>query len=705
MVTGIETAGLALAIFPLVIEGLKSYSNGARTIKDMWRSQVTLKSLIRELRMEKCKFENTLTSLLEGVASDQPNLLFLMNDPECKFWCTKDFQETLKSRLRPDMVEVYIEAMEELYSALESLTNKFALGSECEPDDKTALKRKWKMIRLVLSKAEYKEQLNQISKINTDLQTLTGQTNVSDTTFSNTTIAQATTSVKNYKRIRDHAMSLHRVLKENLQPVAPFCQCSTLHNANLQLEMRNATLRQKGFGHSTSIRFHVVISFERAAGTGIPLLRSWRDLELEPVDNDREDRESLASEQAGKIDSSSSGGTRGAGFHSHAIPPSPSVAAEGNKKHRKSRFIWNTKSGAGVNPPPQEDEMLSKTSSLPEPHNTIQRTRASTKASLKSSFLKHFSLPEPRNPIQHTHATTKAPPKSSLQIPRSESRPTTPRKVSFAVSSTPPISVVSRTPSNQIKHLCSIIQQAESDQSCLGVLADKSGQYLVWPLMSSSPPESTDLISLHNLLDEGKMPAKRDTLILGVQLASTVLQLHKTGWLAEDWSSRDIFFHQINTEGLGGVPDFKKPFVRQSPDLDPSLQQTQSKEETTKSALIPHDRSLFSLGIVLIEIWHGFLLEKLQIRTDGDESGFNTNYMTARRLIGEISSNAGAKYGDAVRRCIQGLDHRSGSLDVDDFKSEVHMKVVAPLIDNLKHFCDEDISQIFPEKRNMSASI
>lgn len=130
MVTGIETASLALAIFPLVIEGLKSYSNGARTIKDMWRSQVTLKSLIRELRMEKCKFENTLTSLLEGVASDQPNLLFLMNDPECKFWCTKDFQETLKSRLRPDMVEVYIEAMEELYSALESLTNKFALGSE-----------------------------------------------------------------------------------------------------------------------------------------------------------------------------------------------------------------------------------------------------------------------------------------------------------------------------------------------------------------------------------------------------------------------------------------------------------------------------------------------------------------------------------------------------------------------------------------------
>lgn len=156
------------------------------------------------------------------------------------------------------------------------------------------MRRKWRRIRLVLSKAEYKEQLNQISKINSDLQSLTGQTNASDITFPNTATAQATTSVKNYKRVRDHAMSLHRVLKEKLQPIVPFCQCSTLHNANLQLEIRNAALRQKGFKQNTSIRFHVVISFERAATTGTPLLRSWRDLELEPVGSVPQEDEMLS---------------------------------------------------------------------------------------------------------------------------------------------------------------------------------------------------------------------------------------------------------------------------------------------------------------------------------------------------------------------------------------------------------------------------
>ncbi|KAI5849616.1 hypothetical protein DFP73DRAFT_302372 [Morchella snyderi] len=572
MVTGIEAAGFALAIFPLVIEGLKSYSNGARTIKDMWRSQVTLKSLIRELKMEKCKFENTLTSLLEGAVLDQPNL----NDPDGKVWSTEDFQNALMSRLRPDTVEVYIDAMEDLYSALQSLTRRFALGSEYEPDDQRALKTKWKMIRLALSKAEYKEQLNQISKINSDLQSLAGQTNVSDTSFSNTAIAQASASVKNYKHVRDHAMTLYGVLKEKLQPVAPFCQCSTPHHANLQLEMRDATFRQKRFGKNTPILFHVIISFEGAADAGTPLLRSWRNLKLQPLDN-------MEDQQTGKIDISRSGGARGPDFHPPVMSSSTLAAVEGNGRQRKSLSISNTKSEVGVNVFLQDDKMLSKRSSLPEPLNPIQRARASTKAPLRSSL-----------------------------------------------------------------------------------------QYLVWPLISSSPPGSTELISLRSLLDDGKMLGKEDRLILGVQLASTVLQLHKTAWLSEDWSNEDIFFHQIDTEGR--IPDIKRPFVRQSPNPSSSLPQTQNIQQITKHTLIPHDQSLFSLGIVLMELWYGRPLEKLQEKEDELGSKDLTNFVTARRLASNISLDAGAKYGEAVRRCINGLDYGSGCLDADDLKRKAHME-------------------------------
>jgi hypothetical protein len=133
MVTGIEVTGIALAIFPLVIEGLKSYSNGARTIKDMWRPQMALKSLIRELGMEQCKFENTLTSLLEGIVSESDQLS-LMNDPGGELWYTEDLQNTLESRLRTTKaVQVYVDSMNDLVFVLKTLEDKFVLGSEVCP--------------------------------------------------------------------------------------------------------------------------------------------------------------------------------------------------------------------------------------------------------------------------------------------------------------------------------------------------------------------------------------------------------------------------------------------------------------------------------------------------------------------------------------------------------------------------------------------
>lgn len=127
MVTGIETAGLALAVFPIVVGGLKFYADGARTIKDMWRYEGTLKSISRELGMEKCKFENTCTLLLEDVLSDS-HLTHLMENPGGPLWGADDLQETLKSRLRPATVPRYLEAIEALALALKNLQDEFGLG-------------------------------------------------------------------------------------------------------------------------------------------------------------------------------------------------------------------------------------------------------------------------------------------------------------------------------------------------------------------------------------------------------------------------------------------------------------------------------------------------------------------------------------------------------------------------------------------------
>jgi len=56
MVTGIESAGLVLAAFPLAMEGLRIYANGARTVKNMMRHELILTQFCGELTMEQTKY-------------------------------------------------------------------------------------------------------------------------------------------------------------------------------------------------------------------------------------------------------------------------------------------------------------------------------------------------------------------------------------------------------------------------------------------------------------------------------------------------------------------------------------------------------------------------------------------------------------------------------------------------------------------------
>lgn len=155
------------------------------------------------------------------------------------------------------------------------------LQSDREPGDKRALKRKLKGIRVVLSKAEYKDQLAYIAKINGDLAMLTGQSKSANSPLT------ITAPAKHYQRIRNHAINLYAVLKEKLQ-AEPACACTAPHNANLRLEVRNATTTQKDRGQNTNLRFHIILSFETDPAAEMSLPWNWKEMGLEPLDSQKE---------------------------------------------------------------------------------------------------------------------------------------------------------------------------------------------------------------------------------------------------------------------------------------------------------------------------------------------------------------------------------------------------------------------------------
>jgi hypothetical protein len=82
MVTGIDTAGLILGSIPLIIEGLKIYQKGIKSVKRSVKYDVSLRKLIRRVEGQKLSFEDNLQKLLSGANSKSEDHIELGDD----FW-------------------------------------------------------------------------------------------------------------------------------------------------------------------------------------------------------------------------------------------------------------------------------------------------------------------------------------------------------------------------------------------------------------------------------------------------------------------------------------------------------------------------------------------------------------------------------------------------------------------------------------------
>ena len=175
---------------------------------------------------------------------------------------------------------------------------------------------------------------------------------------------------------------------------------------------------------------------------------------------------------------------------------------------------------------------------------------------------------------------------------------------------------------------------------------------------------------------------------LALTVASSVLQLNETPWLPENWNKSDIM---VNLNKSPGTTDqnniFEKAYITKT---FPSTKPETSTTTKPKHPIIPN-LTIFSLGIVLTEISLGLALETMRRTSDffdpTDETNVLNDYATAIRLVDVVYSEAGTRYGDAVRRCLRcDFDQRSTSLSDDGFRQAVYDGVVAPLEDDFRDF-------------------
>ena len=130
MVTGVETAGVILAILPLVVNQLEAYVQGLETIKTFRtkRYRRELESYLTRLGTQHAIFLNTLEQLLEDVADSDDEVRDLIGNPTGPSWQDAVFQAKLRKRLGRDH-DIYIKTTTILSGLLQNLSDKLGLQS------------------------------------------------------------------------------------------------------------------------------------------------------------------------------------------------------------------------------------------------------------------------------------------------------------------------------------------------------------------------------------------------------------------------------------------------------------------------------------------------------------------------------------------------------------------------------------------------
>jgi hypothetical protein len=135
MITGVETAGLVLAVLPLLIAAAKQYREGLVIARGWLKYREILKDLIHVLSVEREKFQLTCEKLLIEIIPEGKMHLLIESAGTDRGWDNEELKCKLKQRLR-DSLPVFLDTVSDMRKSLDSLRVMLQLderGNVCPP--------------------------------------------------------------------------------------------------------------------------------------------------------------------------------------------------------------------------------------------------------------------------------------------------------------------------------------------------------------------------------------------------------------------------------------------------------------------------------------------------------------------------------------------------------------------------------------------
>ena len=188
----------------------------------------------------------------------------------------------------------------------------------------------------------------------------------------------------------------------------------------------------------------------------------------------------------------------------------------------------------------------------------------------------------------------------------------------------------------------------------------------------------------------------RTRLKLASAVALCYPQLQATPWVEPGLTKDGISFTAFDRDDA--TVDFSTPLLSQTFDQlsarlssSPSTEVSYSNTAMSRALAFVSDsktEGLFALGKLLIELAFNTCLEDLYGDLDKDRGKIFefTEYLAAKRLLPEIYEDHGYMYGEAVRRCIEGVDIREKAIEKPDFRRAFLRDIYQPLRDTSEFF-------------------
>ncbi|KAL9024522.1 MAG: hypothetical protein Q9180_007877 [Flavoplaca navasiana] len=279
--SGIEVAGIALAVFPILINGLNHVVAGIETAKRWKRYRLKLKDYADILESASVYFLDTLDELLSDLVHSEDELLLLLGNPAGPLWKETKYEERLRRRLNRSYTS-YLKTVAKLVQALQRMCARLGVDNvgSVKWDDYTALEREMKRLKLTFSKSVYKELLDEIRLANQDLRECTHQNIALEPKKHH---RKAKSALADLRLIRRHAASLYQVLiNDNTWK----CQCGMEHLASLRLEARPQTNNMGSTDATKTHAFRMLLSVANS-NLGTTSTAQWQDIEVLPSLSDQ----------------------------------------------------------------------------------------------------------------------------------------------------------------------------------------------------------------------------------------------------------------------------------------------------------------------------------------------------------------------------------------------------------------------------------